>query len=73
LTHWTGLLNALSQEADPPVVVMCRYCRRLRRPGSGDAEGWITAETYHQRGGGRRVRISHGICADCDAARFPDP
>jgi hypothetical protein len=68
----TALLNALGQEADLPIVVMCRYCRRLRRPGAGDAEDWITAETYHRLAGSSRVRISHGLCADCDAARFSD-
>jgi hypothetical protein len=66
------LLNALKQEADLPVVTTCSFCQRLRRPGTGDAEDWITAEAYYRLGGASRVRISHGLCADCDAARFPD-
>jgi len=75
-----ALLSALKQEADLPVVTMCSYCEQLRRPGSdprsgpgsGDEEDWITAETYYRLGGSSRVRISHGICDDCDATRFPD-
>ena len=70
------LLSAIKQEADLPIVTMCSFCEQLRRPGSGpgsgDEEEWITAETYYRLGGSRRVRISHGLCADCDAARFPD-
>ena len=67
------VLNALLPEVDLPIVTMCSYCRLLRRPGSRDEEDWITAEEYHRLGGPGRVRISHGMCADCDAARFPDP
>ena len=70
--HWTALLKALGQEADLPIVTMCSFCRLLRRPGSADDEDWIIAETYYRLGGSSRVRISHGLCADCDAARFPD-
>lgn len=67
------LLNALLPEADLPIVTMCSFCRQLRRPGSDDEENWVTAEEYHRLGGTSRVRISHGMCADCDAVRFPDP
>jgi hypothetical protein len=70
-----ALLSALKQEADLPIVTMCSYCEQLRRPGSGPGSGdeeWITAETYYRLGGSSRVRISHGLCADCDAARFSD-
>ncbi len=67
-----ALLSALKQEADLPIVTMCSFCQRLRRPGAGDDEDWVSAETYYRLGGTSRVRISHGLCADCDAARFPD-
>ena len=71
-----ALLSALKQEADLPIVTMCSFCEQLRRPGSDpgsdDQEEWITTETYYRLGGSSRVRISHGLCADCDAARFPD-
>jgi hypothetical protein len=66
------LLSALGGETDLPIVAMCSFCRLVRRPGSSEAEEWVTAEEYYRLGGTSRVRISHGICADCDAARFPD-
>ena len=31
-----ALLSALKQEPDPPIVTMCSFCQRLRRPGAGD-------------------------------------
>ncbi|MGE3279646.1 MAG: hypothetical protein AB7H90_03700 [Alphaproteobacteria bacterium] len=66
------LLSALRQESDLPIVAMCSFCQQLRRPGSDDEEDWISVEEYYRLGGSSRVRISHGLCADCDAARFPD-
>jgi hypothetical protein len=66
------LLNALLRNADLPIVTMCSFCQQVRRPGSCDEEDWVTAEEYYRLGGTSRVRISHGICADCDAVRFPD-
>jgi len=65
------LVGALKKESDLPIVTMCSFCRQLRQPGSSD-EYWVTAEEYYRLGGASRVRISHGLCADCDAARFPD-
>ena len=67
-----ALLSGLKQESDLPIVTTCSFCQRLRRPGSGDEDGWIPAEEYYRLGGSSRVRISHGLCADCDAVRFPD-
>jgi hypothetical protein len=66
-----ALLMALKREPDLPIVARCSYCRRLRRPGAGD-DDWVSAETYYRLGGTNRVRISHGLCADCDAVRFPE-
>lgn len=67
-----AVLSALKQETDLPIVMLCSFCHRLRRPGSEEEEDWITAREYYRHGGTNRVRISHGLCADCDAARFPD-
>ena len=67
-----ALLTALRQESDLPIVTMCSFCQQLRRPGSSDEDDWISAEEYYRLGGSSQVRISHGMCADCDAARFPD-
>jgi hypothetical protein len=66
-----ALLSALEKEPDLPIVALCSYCRRLRRPGAGD-DDWVSAETYYRLGGTSRARISHGLCADCDAVRFPE-
>jgi hypothetical protein len=66
-----ALLSALKGEPDLPIVVMCSFCQLLRRPGAGD-DDWVSAEMYCRLGGTSRVRISHGLCADCDAVRFPD-
>jgi hypothetical protein len=70
---FTALLSALKQQSDLPIVTMCSYCRQLRRPGSSDEDDWVPLEEYYGLGGSSRVRISHGVCADCDAVRFPDP
>jgi hypothetical protein len=67
-----ALMIAIKQGSDLPIVTVCSYCRQIRRPGSGDENDWIAAEEYHRLGGSLHVRISHGVCADCDAARFPD-
>ena len=67
-----ALLTALKQESDLPIVTMCSFCQQLRRPGSSDEDDWVPAEEYYRLGGTSRVRISHGLCADCDAVRFPD-
>jgi hypothetical protein len=72
LFDFKTLLDALKREADLPIVAMCSFCQQVRRPGSTRADDWVTAEEYYRLGGTSRVRISHGICADCDAARFPD-
>ena len=68
-----ALLEALLLRGDLPIVMMCSFCQQVRRPGADDQEDWVTAEEYYRLGGTSRVRISHGLCADCDAVRFPDP
>jgi hypothetical protein len=67
-----ALMIAIKQGSGLPIVTVCSYCRQVRRPGSRDEDDWIQAEEYRRLGGSPRVRISHGVCADCDAARFPD-
>jgi hypothetical protein len=67
-----ALLNALVHQAELPVVTMCSFCQQVRRPGPDGDEDWVTAEEYYRLGGTSQVRISHGLCADCDAVRFPD-
>jgi hypothetical protein len=66
------LLSALKRQSDLPIVTMCSFCQQLRRPGSSDEDDWVPVEEYYRLGGGSDVRISHGLCADCDAVRFPD-
>jgi hypothetical protein len=67
-----ALLAALKQQSDLPIVTMCSFCRQFRPPGSSDENDWISSDEYYRLGGSSRVRVSHGLCADCDAARFPD-
>lgn len=67
-----GLLSAIKQGSDLPIVTVCSYCQQIRRPGSRDEDDWIPAEEYCRLGGSLHARISHGVCDECDAARFPD-
>jgi hypothetical protein len=67
-----ALLSALTRQADLPIVTMCSFCQHLRWSGPEGEEDWVTADEYYRLGGASRVRISHGLCADCDAVRFPD-
>jgi hypothetical protein len=66
------LAGGFGRDADLPVIAVCSFCRRVRRPGSSDEEDWIAAEEYDRLAGSVPVRISHGLCADCDAVRFPE-
>jgi hypothetical protein len=68
---FNALLRAFARSADLPIVTLCSFCQRVRRPGSRDAEDWISAEEYDRLGGASRAHIRNDICADCDAARFP--
>ena len=61
-----GLIEAGQRDASRPVVLMCSFCLRLRWPVTAALERWVEAEEYYRLGGASRVRISHGICADCD-------
>jgi hypothetical protein len=66
-----SLTEAEQQDATRPVVVMCSFCQRLRWPSAALPESWVEAEDYYRLGGSSRVRLSHGICPDCDR-RLPD-
>jgi hypothetical protein len=59
-------LESEQRDAARPIVVMCSFCQRLRWPPSALPESWVEAEDYYRLGGSSRVRLSHGICPDCD-------
>lgn len=49
-----------------PIVTICTYCKAVALPpGSQDGE-WVTAEEYYRRGCTEEVRLSHGVCPECD-------
>ena len=55
----------LKGQADVPIITMCSFCQRLALDSGNDAHEWISAEHYYHRGGVSKVRVSHGLCADC--------
>lgn len=67
LFDFAALRARLERERNVPILTMCSYCQQVRYPiGSSDADGeWISAPEYYRRGGGSRVRISHGLCEHC--------
>ena len=62
-----ALVEAEQRDTVRPVVLMCSFCQRLRWPPAAMPERWVEAEAYYRLGGESRVRISHGICPDCDS------
>lgn len=47
-----------------PILRMCSYCKRVAYPEGGAT--WISATDYEAAGGSGHVRISHGICPQCE-------
>lgn len=69
LFDFQAMLEKVRQDKALPILGMCSYCQEVRYPsGSDDDTGtWVAAEDYYHLGGDSNVRISHGICPDCDA------
>lgn len=69
LFDFQAMLDKVRADKALPILGMCSYCQDVRYPcGSSDSDGhWIAAEDYYHRGGDSNVRISHGICPDCEA------
>lgn len=62
------LQAALRAQKSWPIVTVCSFCARVRMPPKGD---WVEPEEYYRAGGrSRRIRVSHGLCPTCAAAKF---
>lgn len=68
LFDFQAMLDKVRADKALPILGMCSYCQHVRFPcGSSDDDGsWIAAEDYYHLGGDSNVRISHGICPDCE-------
>jgi hypothetical protein len=64
------LKAAFQAEAELPIVTVCSFCQRVCSSRSNDDREWITAEQYYRSGGDSRVRVSHGLCADCHQRHY---
>ena len=51
-----------------PFVKICQFCAKVSMRAWG-AE-WIEPHVYYQRGGGDQVRLSHGVCSECERTRL---
>jgi hypothetical protein len=51
-----------------PFVKICQFCAKVSMKAWG-AE-WIEPHVYYQRGGDDRVRLSHGVCPECERTRL---
>jgi hypothetical protein len=52
------------------ILRVCSFCQKVSRPG---ADNWMTAEVYYRSGGDSDVRLSHGVCNECEANLFEQP
>lgn len=46
---------------DAPFLTMCSYCKRVRHD-----DEWVLPRDYEASGAPTRVRLTHGICPDCE-------
>jgi len=60
-----AILAAMRAQSGLPYLVMCGFCQRVRQPEDQGPAAWMEAEAYYRAGGSSRVRLSHGICHDC--------
>lgn len=61
-------LRAEESRAGVPLVRICQFCAKVAAEAwNGE---WIEPATYYRRGGADDVRLSHGICPDCDRSRL---
>ena len=45
------------------ILSICSFCQEVRLPETGQ---WVTPEGYYRSGGDGDVRLSHGVCSDCE-------
>jgi hypothetical protein len=53
-----------------PIVTLCSFCQRVNKPATQGEPPWIDAEEYYRLGGTSDVRISHGLCPDCEIKHY---
>jgi hypothetical protein len=53
-----------------PIITLCSFCQRVDRPATQGEPSWIDAEEYYRMGGTSDVRISHGLCPDCEIQHY---
>jgi hypothetical protein len=53
-----------------PIITLCSFCQRVNRPATQGEGSWIDAEEYYRMGGTSDVRISHGLCPDCENQHY---
>lgn len=51
-----------------PIVIICAFCANVTTSAWGSE--WVRPADYYRRGGGDAVRISHGICPECEQTRL---
>ena len=53
-----------------PIVTLCSFCQRVNRTAAQGEAPWTDAEEYYRSGGTSEVRISHGLCPDCENKHY---
>lgn len=70
LARRAGKIEAMERERlqlQTPLIAACSICQNWRDEASGE---WLTPQYYIERL--TDIRLSHGICPGCAAARYPD-
>jgi len=51
-----------------PFVKICQFCADVTMKAWG--EEWVKPIDYYRRGGETEVRLSHGVCPECERTRL---
>ena len=65
LFNFKAIEKAAAEDDSLPVVNMCSWCQRVQMDAIGGSD-WLKAEDYYAAGGRTDVRLSHGICEQCE-------
>jgi hypothetical protein len=57
-------VHSLREDARP-IISMCSFCHTVR---VADTNEWVQPEEYYRRGGRSDVRLSHGVCPQCESS-----
>jgi len=50
---------------NPPLLLICSYCKQVRYPAGAPEGEWISMSDYTERGGPKTTRTTHGVCPSC--------